>query len=278
MAEWSRTTPWRQGHLLSDEALSALNVKSVQSPERTVVVVISHDCDIAATPAKEPKVEVISGRLIDKPSGDFVHAKNARTLHLRFVRDDKEQWVELSAAEKLAIAKADLADFAPRSDLGLDQVGRSTLQRWLAARYRRSAFPEAFEKRLKENGFQDKLVGILKPYGEHILAIFFDVDDGKEEMRLDPADTYALTMYLLYTTELDPGKAQTAAQEAREKVETAFRQKFFEPTRRWSHIELCECAAISDEVLTYRQSTLFKEWRLEYLSLREDPPQPMLNR
>jgi hypothetical protein len=277
MAEWSRTTPWRQGHLLTEEALSALKVKSTQSPDRTVVVVISHDCDIAATPAKEPNIEVILGRLIDKPGGDFVHAKNARTLHLRYAHEDKEQWIELPAAEKVAIAKSDLAAFAPRSDLGLDPAGHSTLQRWLAARYRRSAFPDAFEKRLRENGFQDKLIGILKPYGEHILAIFFDVDDGKEETRIDPADTYALTIYLLYTTELDPGKAQTAAEEAREKIETAFRQKFFEPTRRWNKIELCECTAISDEVLTYRQSTLFKEWRLEYLSLREDPPQSMLN-
>ncbi len=276
MGEWSRTTPWRQGHTLSEEAAVALKLENAQSQERPVVVVISHDCDIAATPAKEPRVEVILGRLIDGPSGDFTHAKNARILHLRFVCGDKEQWVELPATEKLAIAKADLAAFAPRPDLSLDQAGHSTLQRWLAARYRRSAFPDAFDNRLRESGLQDKLIGILKPYGEHILAIFFDVNQGKDEIRVDPADAYALTIYVLYTTESDPEKAQIAAEEARGKIETAFRKKLFEPTQRWRDIELCECAAVSDEALTYRQSTLFREWRLEYISLREDPPQPML--
>jgi hypothetical protein len=274
MAQWDRTTPWRQGHLLTDEAATTLNLKGSQP--QAVVVVISHDCDLAATPSKEPNVEVIRGRQIETPDGNFAHAKNARALHLPFICGNQKQWIELLATDKLAIGKADLAAFAPRPDLRLDQAGHSILQRWLAGRYRRAAFPDAFENRLKQNGLQEKLIGILKPLGEHIVAVFFDVDNGQEAVRTDPSDTYALRIYIAYATDPDPGRAQAAAEEVRDKIETAFRQRLFEPTQQWTDIELCECITISEESLTYRQSTLFKQWHLEYISLREDPPGLML--
>jgi hypothetical protein len=275
MVEWARTTLWRQGHLLTEEAATTLNLKSTHP--RPVVAVISHDCDLAATPAKEPNVEVILGRLIDSPDGNFAHAKNARKLHIPFINENrKQQWIELIATEKSAVGKTELAAFVPRTDLSLDRAGHSTLQQWLARRYRRAAFPDAFENRLKENGLQEVLTDILKPLGEQIVAIFFDVDNGQEAVRTDPADTYALRVYIAYATEPDPVRAQAAAEEIRDKIETAFRQKLFEPTQQWKYIELCECIAVSDEALTYRQSGLFKQWHLEYLSLREDPPGPML--
>ena len=33
---------------------------------------------------------------------------------------------------------------------------------------------------------------------------------------------------------------------------------------------------MSDEALTYAQSVLLKQWRLEHLSLREEPQDPMM--
>jgi hypothetical protein len=276
MAEWNRNTPWRQGHMLSDEAAIALKLKNAESPEQTVAVVISHDCDLAADPSKEPRVELILGSLIEESQGSLTRSKNARTLHLPFFRGEQKQWVELLAIEKITIAKSALVNYAPRGDFGLDRSGHSILQEWLAARYKRSAFPDAFEDRLKESGLAEKLTAILRPYGDYIRSILFDVDDGNEQVRNDPADTYALRIYVLYTTESDPEKALLAAEQVRDKVQAAFRQKLFEPSKQWVHIELCECTVVSDDVLTIAQSALFKQWRLEHLSLGEDPPQPML--
>ncbi|MFZ1138582.1 MAG: hypothetical protein WAN76_05360 [Candidatus Sulfotelmatobacter sp.] len=261
---------------MSDEAAVALKLKSAESPDRTSVIVISHDCDLAASPAKEPRVEAILGRLIEKPDGNLTHAKNARALHVPFVRANQQQWVEMIATGKLTVEKTDLAAFAPRTDISLDQAEYPTFQRWLAARYRRSAFPDAFDKRLEESGTERQLVSILKRLGQHIIAIFFDVDDGKEATRTDPADVYALRIYLLYTTESNPEEAMAAAEEARQQIEEAFHRVFLKPSGQWRDIELLECVVIADEAMTYRQSLQFKEWRLEHLSLRDDPPQPML--
>ena len=59
MGEWSRETHWRQGSVLPDDASKALELSHPESPERTFVVVISHDCDLAADPDREPLVELV---------------------------------------------------------------------------------------------------------------------------------------------------------------------------------------------------------------------------
>lgn len=270
MAEWSRNTPWRQGHVLSEEAAAALKLS-----KDLIVVVVSHDCDLAAAPDREPVIEVIRGRPVnDKDHGNFAHAKVPRVLHIPFVCGSQTQWVELVATEKISIPKTGLAEFSPRAGFHLEPTGNAILQRWLAARYKRSAFPDAFDKRLEDSGLRDKLTRILEPLGEHIRAIFFDLDDGKEIDHIYPDDTYVLAIHLLYSTESDPEKAQAAAEKASEEIERAFRAKLSSPTGRF--IELRECSVISDQSMTVWQSLQFKEWRSEHLSLRKDPPHPTL--
>ena len=64
MAEWNRDTPWRQGHLLGNDAIEALELHHAVAPDQTLVIVASHDCDLAQTSAVEPVVEVVVGRLM----------------------------------------------------------------------------------------------------------------------------------------------------------------------------------------------------------------------
>jgi hypothetical protein len=145
MAEWGRETPWRQGDIASQETGKKLGLG-----ESGIVVIISHDCDLAALPNREPEVELIVGRQVEKAGGNYTHAKNVRTLHLEFRTSKGPVFVELTASNKTRVLKNALADEIPNSEFKLDPGNRSILQRWLAARYRRSAFPEEFEKRLND--------------------------------------------------------------------------------------------------------------------------------
>ena len=276
MAEWSRETPWRQGHILTDEAVDKFALRDAQAPEATIAVVISHDCDMAASPDKEPEVELIVGRQIEKADGNFTHAKTPRVLHIEFATADGRKSVELAAARKVHVAKGDLADHEPRPQFQLGSAEQSVLQRWLGARYRRAAFPDAFEKRLDKSGADKRLSKILKPAGKHICAIFFDVDDGREVQRQEPEDTYALAIVLLYTSQPNGPESEAVALEAARKIEAAFKELFFNANNSWREIELVECLVMSDEALTYAQSVMLKQWRLEHLSLREEPQDPIM--
>lgn len=275
MVDWDRDTPWRQGHLLRDDAIEALKLHHAATPDLTVVIVATHDCDLAQAPDGEPRVEVVVGRRAGK-DGNCTHAKNARKLHIEFV-GDVVFWGEFEATDKVAIDKKTLNQFVPRTDAFLTPENRATFQMWLASRYRRSAFADEFERRLtKETKLAEKIAKAVKPHGELITGVFFDVDGGEEVTRNGPEDTYTLDITILHAADPDFDVAAEAAQAAANAIETAFKDKLFVPKNSWQHIELRTCEPLSESVLTYQIFKQLKRWRLEHISLAADPQQPVL--
>jgi hypothetical protein len=105
-AIWTRDTPWRQGHVLTAEAIQALGLSHPETPDSTCVVVISHDCDLANDALQiEPDVEVIVGRHLPKGDGNYFWAKAPRTLHVDVQQNDTADVVELIATAKRFISK-----------------------------------------------------------------------------------------------------------------------------------------------------------------------------
>jgi hypothetical protein len=82
---------------------------------------------------------------------------------------------------------------------------------------------------------------------------------------------------LLYTSQPNARESETVALDLKAKIESAFQDLFFKKNNRWIGIELVDCSVMSDEALTYAQSVIFKQWRLEHLSLREEEEQPMMD-
>lgn len=274
MAEWDRNIAWRQGHLLCDHARNALGFDHPTSPSETLAIVATHDCDLAQDPAREPNVEVVIGRLIAK-GGDSTHAKNARRLHLQF-DGDNSFWAEFEAAQKRTTSKSELSKFSPRKDATLSGSNLATLQKWLASRYRRSAYPEEFERRIKNHKLDEKIAKTVKKHGEWITAVFIDVDDGKEVERNGSADTYVVDILILFPTEVDYENSERAAKEAAEAITAAFKAKLFTPTKQWCDIELRDCQEVSEAAITYDQFKLLRRWNLDHMSLATEPQQPLV--
>jgi hypothetical protein len=277
MAEWNRDTKWRQGHLLGEDAIQILGLCPAGPSDQTLVIVASHDCDLAQAPEGEPFVEVVIGRLATDKNGNCTHAKNARKLHVEFT-GVASFWAEFEATEKTCIDKLALCEFVPRADAQLSPGNNAVFQMWLASRYRRSAFPDEFERRLtaKEVKLHEKIAKAVKPHGELIAGVFFDVDEGAEVAREGPADTYTLDIIILHSADPDFSAAEGAAIAAAEAIEKAFKEKLLDPTKTWQHIELRSCDPVSESVLTYQQFKQLKRWRLEHISLASEPQQPLL--
>ncbi|MFM2346455.1 MAG: hypothetical protein RL654_1208 [Pseudomonadota bacterium] len=276
MAEWNRYTPWRQGHLLGCDAIAALGLLQTSGPENTLVIVASHDCDLAQAPEGEPCIEIVIGRLVTDKDGNCTHAKNARKLHVEFA-GVAACWAEFEATAKVAIDKLKLNNFEPRTDAHLSPENHAIFQMWLASRYRRSAFPDEFERRLmRETKLAEKIAKAVKPHGELIAGVFFDVDGGAEVTRNGPDDTYTLDITILHAADPDFDAAEKAAIAAAKAIQTAFQDKLLKPTKTWQHIELNSCDAISESVLTYQQFKQLKRWRLDHISLAATPQQSVL--
>lgn len=276
MEQWDRdSTPWRQGRLLTVDAIAAcLGDAGAEITDQTIVIVATHDCDLAQHPDAEPHVEVIVGRLVEKGEGICTHSKNARKLHLEF-SGDRDFWGEFEATKKYSIGKLELNKFVPRDDARLTAENYAIFQMWLASRYRRSAFPDEFERRLKETKLQDKISKAVKPHGDYIAGVFFDVDDGEEIDRQGADDTFTLDITILHSAEADFHAAENAAKIAASTIEAAFQKKLFAPKGIWQDIELRFCEAISESVLTYQEFRRLKRWRLDHISLAADPQQPI---
>ncbi len=276
MAAWDRRTPWRQGQALKDETAITLGLVREGETSSVVAMVVSHDCDLAQSPAVEPSVEVVVGGRIPAPDGNFSHAKNPRRLHLPCSENGATIYLDLRAKEKRGIPKGELAEHLPNPNMSLTPKNRSVLQQWLAARYRRAAFPEEFERRLAETGLDKRIARILEPLGTYLIAIFFDVDEGQEIERSGADDVYKLRIDLLYSADHDSVAALDVAENAAGAISAAFRDRCFVPRKGWQGVELVACEPISDEAMTVSMAVQLKKWNADYLSFRADPPtEPM---
>ena len=96
MGEWSRETQWRQGSVFPDDAWEALGLSNPESPQHTLVVVISHDCDLAADPNREPHVirAVLDGR---QPRHLNLHALRGRQAEVPLDWDEQRRLFEFTA-------------------------------------------------------------------------------------------------------------------------------------------------------------------------------------
>lgn len=269
-------TEWRQGHVLEDEAVKEFGLVSSAGPNNTVVIVVSHDCDITADAAREPMVEVVVGRRIDRLGAD-ANAKTARRLHLPFHCDGTEIPVEFEITSKTALKKEAFLAARPRADMTLSAKGRVTLQYWLAARYHRAAFPEEFERRLKAKPgkLNDRIVTAMEKAGQHVLAVYFDLDNGEAQERNGVDDVYELRITLLYDSEKDEEAAHAAAQEAADAIEKAFESALC-LNGKWRDICLLSCDTASDNAMSVAASRMLKQWPLNHMSLKDDPPQAMM--
>lgn len=274
-ADWTRETPWRQGDVLPHEAVQALGLIHPETPEATCVVVASHDCDLANDNLHaEPDVEVIIGCHPKKADGNYFWAKAPRTLHLEALHSGEAAVIELTATAKCLIPKSKLAAFTPDAAYSLSGKSLAVLRSWLAVRYNRAAFPDPFVRRLAQSKVDKGLAKLIEPLGQHLSAVYFDVDGGKELDRAD-GSAYELKIVLVYPPGDDPEKTADEVEALEGSIEDLFAGKHFDTdSNTWNGIALRSCMSISEDDLTVSRARLLTQWRLEYMTLKADDEQP----
>ncbi|PTU03581.1 hypothetical protein DBR45_06305 [Pseudomonas sp. HMWF031] len=286
MVSWSRSTPWRQGYIVDSETLAQLGITiDGDDQKKLIAVVATHDCDLAQLAAGEPEVELILGKVLpDKLDGNYTHCKTARRLHLELTGTDHHLLCEFDASKRIRVPKEHqdpskaFVSYQPARVALMNGQERSIFQRWLASRYRRSSFPDEFDRRLRDTKVAERLAKLFKDSGNHIPAVFFDVDQGVERSRDGSNDPYELSILVLYKTDDDPETAEEAALTAVKAIEELFLNRCRTGEgQTWEWIELVEIEVISDEALTYGQSLNLTRWQADYVSLRSDPEQPIFD-
>lgn len=267
----ARDTDWRQGDLLSPASAQALGLIDAADNGHWVVI-ITHDCDLPHD--GEVVVEVIVAEQVPKPDPQFSHAKNPRRLHLSYEHTDAETLIlELRHSGRREVPKSDFADRAAKeADLMLSVEEKRALKQWLAARYGRPAFPNAFENRLRKRAggrtVEQRIGRILAPEAKHLVGLFFDLGDQRGEEIVED-EPYALSVSVIYDAVEGGGQARQSAERVAAQLRELFENAFGTPDTA-TEIALDACEAVADTYMTLADLRRVDQWRLEYISLRDD--------
>lgn len=267
-----RDTEWRQGDLLTQETAAKLTALNSAVGEAHRVVVITHDCDLPN--GSETSVEVIVADVVSAANAQFSYAKNPRKLHLGYeVAGGQPVVVELRHAERRIVPKDEFEKLAARDNhASLPIDGKRALKQWLAARYGRPAFPNAFESRLrkvvsKKNSVARQIGKILEPEAKHLVGLFFDL--GEQRSAEAPAgEPYALSISVVYDATEGGTQARQSAEIIADQLRELFEQAYGKPDTA-TDIAIDACEAVADTSITLANLRRVDQWRLEYISLSD---------
>jgi hypothetical protein len=269
----TRDTDWRQGDLLTQETAAKLTVLNGAVGEKHRVVVITHDCDLPHD--GETSVEVIVADVVTGANPQFSYAKNPRKLHLDYeIAGGQFIAVELRHAERRAIPKKEFAQHAAKDgSASLPVDAKRALKQWLAARYGRPAFPNAFEDRLrkpvdKKNTVERRIGKILEPEAKHLVGLFFDLGE-QRSVEVPVGEPYALRISVVYDATEGGTQARQSAGRVASQLRELFEQVYGKPDAA-TEIALDACEAVADTTITLADLRRVDQWRLEYISLSDD--------
>ena len=143
------------------------------------------------------------------------------------------------------------------------------LRSWLAVRYSRTAFPDAFNRRMQSTGVDKRLDKTVASYGQLISSIYFILDGGQSVERTD-GDSYELSIVLAHP----PGDDAEASGEAATIAADATYEACSARLKDKSEIDLKACIAISEDDLPVSRARVMAQWRLEHVTLKADGAQP----
>ena len=153
---------------------------TIQVGENDCLIVVSHSCDVLNRSAqKEPYVEVCVAKPCEHDNSKR-NGKNSRLLQVSLEESGTAHAIEIHAKDRFFLPRTLLAELYPDPDRQLNKSDIEILRSWLAARYHRSAFPDAFNERTNQafNNVRKR----AKAVSAHVSAIFIALDPQEEEL------------------------------------------------------------------------------------------------
>jgi len=168
-----RLNGWRQGCVVS--SVDIVRLRDAGLLHREVAghfgLVLTQDCDLVNDSYEaEPEVELLLGNSVSTANPLLLGNRNPRTLHLKVGAAGAEQVYEFRAHERCSVPRPQLEIISPDPALVLTRKDLLMVLDWVTNRYRRPAFPDAFnERRRPATKKLEKLLAKQAAYVEYVL-------------------------------------------------------------------------------------------------------------
>lgn len=203
MRHWMEDLGWLQGSIVKHEDAAQLlelagKVELINDPD-IILIVASGSCDIANS--SDPIVEFSIARYIGHLDGNFSYNKNPRRLQCNLESANSFQLhIDLKAFEKIGILKDSIPNgIMPNSEIKFNKNELNFYVDWLAARYKRPAFPTEFDRRIDAAWDKSKRKKAVSKVSEKLIGIYAKVYPDKE---INESENYAVDLLALTVSDL----------------------------------------------------------------------------
>lgn len=255
-----KASGWRQGSVLPTALIAGIdglppNIDGSQD----LLIVVSHDCDVTNSDIDaEPYVEIVPARVVAdaQKDGNRYWGKNPRRYQFSATAAGQEVHFEICVHDMIRMPRTLLAGHVPDSTRAVNSGCVRSIVGWIAKRYVRASFPDAFNNRTKQAA--NDLRKQLKRNGHLLTGIYMLVQDDE----LNDGDDYNVTIWAAIRDEVfDNPRERQEAQKLLDQIES----------------RLGTCAGVSIDASELRPErevslsdlALLKRWDFDDLSLRE---------
>jgi len=261
-AELIEAHGWRQGSVLGPELLRAARERApagITLLDNDWLIVTSHDCDVVnGQLEKEPVVDVLRSEVLERKGPDKQQAwgRNPRVLQVQ-VEGDPPVILSAKVHERFTLDRALLATEPPVR--ALDNKARRLIAEWLAKRYIRAAFPNAFDARWRAQ--LRSWTGLLERHSRWIQGVYLRLSTLAE---LDEQMPYMIHMIVAPPASAKMQSGWAAKREELEReVEDFWKQ--FEPRIECKGVEV-----ISTDELTLAEIEPYQRFDADWVSFADE--------
>lgn len=194
---------WKQGACLLVSSQRAVFVETLSMRQELpagLYVILSQDCDLLQRSlSKEPVVELICANSIETCSPDKERGKNPRQLHLHA---EKVGNLEFFPHKRFLMPRIQLEELSAEPYVIMGKELK-TLVDWIAKRYIRPGFPDAFNLRVRP--INKKLQRIVNRHIKSVLGLFVRV---LPDVEVEENQSYKIRVVLLTHEDFDDDEAE----------------------------------------------------------------------
>lgn len=188
LGERLKAAGWLQGSFVRISDVNAFFTDRTFS-EELYCLVVTQSCDLLHPDSdEEPYVECLIGYPLFAVDGNFTARKNPRRLHIEIIASGTPVAVEFRVSQLQRVDRQLFEGLSPDHSRFINPVDLKTVTDWLAARYARAAFPDAFnDRRVSCKEELKKAFKGAKDIGSLYIAL-----SSFEELK--PGDAYSFTL------------------------------------------------------------------------------------
>ena len=249
---------WRQGSVIPRELIPE-NSLPPNLAQDDKLIIVSHDCDVVQPSYEtEPYVEFVIARA-RKPAeeeGNFLRGKNPRSLQVWAAVAGTKQLFQISIHDRYSMPRDRLESGPPDSNCTFSKSDIGIIARWIAKRYTRSGFPNAFNQRIVTIG--KKLGKTLSANGKDITGIFITFYGS--DLELPSNESYQIAIRIVIP-------AEAAADQQREFQAIRATTEIQALLAQCKGIELIDIRVDGEDEFTLEDLNLSRAWDFDYLSV-----------